>query len=425
MKILIVGGGGREHALAWKIIQSRHVEELHCAPGNPGIALLAWCHPDVKASDIEGQVALADKLRPDLVVIGPDDPLALGLTDRLQEKGFRVFGPTRAAARLEWSKQFAKQVMTESGAPTAAYASFTDHSEALAYVEGQGAPIVVKADGLALGKGVYVCQTLDEAREALREVMLVRTFGDAGARVVIEEFMIGQEVSVLAFADGKTIRQMVSAQDHKPVGEGDTGPNTGGMGTYAPVPAYTPEIAARVQREVLDPVMRLMKERGTPFVGCLFTGLMLTEKGMRVLEFNARFGDPEAQSVLQLLKNDLLEVLNSCVDGRLDQVELHWEEGAACNVVIASGGYPGKYLKGLPISGLEQAEAAGATIFHAGTDVDEEGRLLTAGGRVLGVAASGADLREALETAYGAAGFIRFDGAFCRKDIGQRALKAT
>lgn len=423
MKVLIVGGGGREHAMAWKITQSRHLEELHCAPGNPGISLLAWCHPDVRATDLDGQVALAEKLQPDLIVIGPDDPLAMGLTDRLQAKGFRVFGPTQAAARLEWSKQFAKDVMAATGAPTAAYAVFTAYEEAAAYVEKQGAPIVVKADGLALGKGVYVCRTVDEAHAALKTIMVEKAYGEAGARVVIEEFLHGPEVSVLAFSDGETIRQMVSAQDHKPVGEGDTGPNTGGMGTYAPVPFYTAEMARDVQQKVLEPVILYMKEQATPFVGCLFTGLMLTPDGYRVLEFNARFGDPEAQSVLALLENDLLEVMNACVDGRLDEMPLKWKPLHACNVVVASGGYPGKYLKGLPITGIEEAERTGATIFHAGTDVDEDGRLVTAGGRVLGVMATGPDLLSALATAYSAVKDIQFEGRYARRDIGWRALK--
>lgn len=421
MKILIVGGGGREHALAWKMLQSPLIDELHCAPGNPGIASIAWCHPDVKTTDLDGQVELAAKLQPDLVVIGPEDPLALGLTERLQAIGLRVFGPSQAAAQLESSKEFTKRVLGAVGAPTAAYGSFTNHDEAVAYVEQQGAPIVVKADGLAVGKGVYVCQSVDEAKAALREIMVDRAFGESGARVVIEEFLVGPEVSVLAFADGTTIKQMVSAQDHKPVGEGDTGPNTGGMGTYAPVPIYTPEMAEQVQAQVLEPVMRWMKENGMPFVGCLFTGLILTESGPKVLEFNVRFGDPETQSVLQLLGTDLVQILNACVDGRLDQVDLAWHNGHACNVVVASGGYPGPYLKGLPISGLDDAHAQGATLFHAGTDFSEEGQLVTAGGRVLGVSTVGPTLAEALATAYRAAGFVRFDGAFYRKDIGWRA----
>jgi phosphoribosylamine---glycine ligase len=425
VKVLIVGGGGREHALAWKLLQSRRLDELHCAPGNPGIASIAWCHPEVKATDPDGQVALAEKLRADLVVIGPDEPLALGLTDRLQARGIRAFGPTREAARLEWSKAFAKQIMAETGAPTARYASFDDYAEALRYVAREGAPLVIKADGLALGKGVRVCRTEEEARDALRAMMVERLFGDAGARVVIEEFLTGMEVSVLAVSDGTTVRQLVSAQDHKQVGEGNTGPNTGGMGTVAPVPAYTAEMAAQVQQEVLEPLIRRMRERGTPFVGCLFTGLMLTAKGPRVLEFNVRFGDPEAQVVLPLLRSDLLEVLEACTDGRLAGFDLTWHDGAACNIVVASGGYPGSYVKGYPVEGLDEAAELGVTLFHAGTDFDDDGRLVTAGGRVLGVMAAAPELRTALETAYRAVGLIRFPGAFARRDIGWQALPAA
>ena len=293
MKVMIVGGGGREHALAWKAIQSPLVDELHAAPGNPGIGGFAQCHPGVKATDIEGQVALARKLKADLVIVGMDDALALGLVDRLKEAGIRAFGPTKEAARLEWSKGFAKEIMTRAGVPTARYGSFTDYKSALAYLHAEGAPIVIKADGLALGKGVSVCETMAEAEAALKTAMLDKAFGEAGAKIVIEEFMEGDEVSVLALSDGRTIKQMVSAQDHKPVGEGDTGPNTGGMGTYAPVPRYTPEVARTVQTRILEPVIAAMADRGTPFVGCLFAGLMLTAAGPKVLEFNARFGDPK------------------------------------------------------------------------------------------------------------------------------------
>jgi phosphoribosylamine--glycine ligase len=308
------------------------------APGNPGIARFAWCHPHVTATDIEGQVALAQKLQVDLVIVGPDDALAGGLVDRLKDVGIRAFGPTREAARLEWSKEFAKEIMTRAGVPTAAYGSFTDYETAKAYLELQGAPIVIKADGLALGKGVAVCQTMEDAQQFLKAVMQDQAFGQAGAKVVIEEFMEGQEVSVLAFSDGRTVRQLIAAQDHKRAGDGDTGPNTGGMGTYAPVPAYTPEIAATVQKRILEPVVRAMATRGTPFVGCLFAGLMLTAEGPKVVEFNARFGDPEAQVVLPLLQNDLVEVMLACLDARLHEVELTFHEGAAVNIVLASGG---------------------------------------------------------------------------------------
>ncbi len=423
MKVLIVGGGGREHALAWKVIQSPEIEELHVAPGNPGIGRFAWCHPHVKATDVPGQVALAQKLKADLVIVGPEDPLADGLVDALTAAGIRAFGPTKAAARIEASKDFAKEVMTRASVPTAAYGSFDDYDAALAYIELQGAPIVIKADGLAAGKGVSVCMTLDEAREALKAIMLDGSFAAAGSRVVIEEYMEGEEVSVLAFADGRTIKQMVSAQDHKRVGEGDTGPNTGGMGTYAPVPTYTPQIARAVQKEILEPVISEMARRGAPFTGCLFAGLMLTKDGPKVVEFNCRFGDPETQVVLPLLQNDILQVMSACVDGRLKEVDITFRDAAAANIVLASGGYPGPYLKGLPIEGLEDADARGVTIFHAGTDFTDEGELVTSGGRVLGVMAVGNSLPEALERAYFGAEVISFEGKTYRRDIGWRALK--
>ncbi len=421
MNVLIVGGGGREHALAWKVIQSPLIDELHAAPGNPGIGGFAWCHPEVKATDIAAQVALAQKIQAGLVIVGPDDPLALGLVDALTAAGIPAFGPTQAAARLEWSKEFAKEIMTRAGVPTARYGSFTDYASALAYVEMQGVPIVVKADGLALGKGVTVCTSLDQAREALKSILLDQAFGSAGAKVVIEEFMEGEEVSLLALSDGKTIKALVSAQDHKRIGEGDTGPNTGGMGTYAPVPAYTPELAQLVQKQVLEPTIRTMAGRGTPFVGCLFTGLMLTADGPKVVEYNARFGDPEAEVVLPLLENDLVPVLLACIEGRLDQVSLQFRDAAAACVMVASAGYPGAYPKGLPIGGLEEVDARGVTIFHAGTGFDEEGQLVTAGGRVLGVMALGPDVRSALEHAYYGVEAVEFEGKHYRHDIGWRA----
>lgn len=423
MNVLIVGGGAREHALAWKVIQSREIDELHVAPGNPGISRFAWCHTEVKATDLPGQVALAQKVKADLVIVAPDDPLALGLVDALQAAGIAAFGPTQAAAKIEWSKEFAKEIMTRAGIPTAAYGSFTDYEAALAYVELQGAPIVVKADGLAFGKGVQVCMTIEEAREAVRAVMLDQSFGTANTKVVIEEFMEGEEVSVLALSDGRTIKQMVSAQDHKRIGEGDTGLMTGGMGTYAPVPSYTPEIAALVQKRILEPAIRMMASRGVPFQGCLFTGLMLTADGPKVVEFNARFGDPEAEVVLPLLKGDLLEILQACVMGRLDQVDLDWHDGAAACVMVASAGYPGKYPKGVPISGADEAESLGVVVFHAGTDVDEEGSLVTAGGRVLGVMGRGETVQEALAHAYRGVDVISFEGKQFRQDIGWRALR--
>ncbi len=419
MKVLIVGGGGREHALAWKAIQSRHIDELHAAPGNPGIGRFAWCHPDVEAADVAGQVDLARRLGIDLVIVGPEAPLAAGLVDALTAAGIRAFGPTAAAARIESSKAYAKEVMTAAGVPTAAYAVFTDYEQALAYIEARPGPVVIKADGLAAGKGVQVCAGLDEARAALKAAMVEGAFAEAGSRVVIEEVLEGQEVTVLAFSDGHTVKQMVAAQDHKRVGEGDTGPNTGGMGAYAPVPAYTEAVAAEVQRRILEPTVA---RRGTPFVGCLFAGLMLTADGPKVIEFNARFGDPETQVVLPLLENDLLEVVQACLDGRLHEVELQFRPAAAVNVVLASAGYPGAYAKGLPIRGLVEAEEVGVMVFHAGTAFNDEGQLVTAGGRVLGVMAMGSTLRDALDLAYAGVNQIQFEGRTYRRDIAWRAL---
>lgn len=422
MKVLIVGGGGREHALAWKAIQSRHIDELHAAPGNPGIGRFAWCHPDVEATDVAGQVDLARRLGIDLVIVGPEAPLAAGLVDALTAAGIPAFGPTAAAARIEASKAYAKEVMTAAGVPTAAYADFTDYQQALAYIEARPGPVVIKADGLAAGKGVQVCADLDEARAALRAAMVEGAFDQAGSRVIIEEVLEGQEVSVLAFSDGRTVKQMVAAQDHKRAGEGDTGPNTGGMGAYAPVPAYTADMAEAVQRRILEPTIAELARRGTPFVGCLFAGLMLTADGPKVIEFNARFGDPETQAVLPLLENDLLEVIQACLEARLHQVELRFRPGAAVNVVLASAGYPGKYVKGLPISGLVEADQVGVTVFHAGTAFNEEGQVVTAGGRVLGVMATGPTLRDALAMAYAGVDQIQFEGKTYRRDIGWRAL---
>jgi phosphoribosylamine--glycine ligase len=418
MNVLIVGGGGREHALAWKVIQSRLISELHCAPGNPGIGRFAWCHPEVKATDVAAVVALAQKIKANLVIVGPDDALALGLVDALNAVGINAFGPTKAAAQLEWSKSFAKEIMTQAGLPTARYGSFTDYATALAYLEREGAPIVIKADGLALGKGVTVCMTIDEARVALKSTMI-----DNSTSVVIEEFMEGQEVSVMAFSDGKTIKQMISAQDHKRIGEGDIGPNTGGMGTYAPVPAYTLEIAETVQKRILEPIIRTMANRSTPFIGCLFTGIMLTLDGPKVVEFNARFGDPETQVVMPLMQSDILAVINACLESRLDQIDLTFHDGFAANIVIASAGYPGAYLKGYPIDGLAEADSRNVTVFHAGTAYDDEGMLVTSGGRVCGVMAGGQTLQEALDRAYFGTEAVVFEGKTYRHDIGWRALQ--
>ncbi|MFO7172185.1 MAG: phosphoribosylamine--glycine ligase [Bacillota bacterium] len=420
MKVLVVGGGGREHALAWKLAQSPRVRELHAAPGNAGIARIATCHP-VAATDLPGQVRLARELGVDLVVVGPDDPLALGLVDLLQAEGIRAFGPTRAAARLEASKSFAKEVMRDAGVPTADYAVFTDYEAALAHVRARGGEVVVKADGLALGKGVFVCASVAEAEAALRALMVDRAFGAAGAKVVIEEKLTGPECSVLALCDGEDFVAFPAVQDHKRLGEGDTGPNTGGMGTYTPVPGYTEAVAREVAERILAPTLAAMRERGHPFRGCLFAGLMLTADGPKVLEFNARFGDPEAQVALPMLDMDLLDLMEAALEGGLRGVRLRWRPGAAACVVAASAGYPGAYEKGKVIRGLEEAETRGALVFHAGT-ARQGDQVVTAGGRVLGVVGRGPDLRAALGQAYRALEAIHFDGIYYRKDIGWRAL---
>lgn len=421
MKVLVVGGGGREHALVWKLSKSSLLSELHAAPGNAGIAEVATCH-SVPASDISGQVALAQRLDIDFVVVGPDDPLALGLVDALAAVGIKAFGPTRAAAQLEASKAFAKQIMAEAGVPTAASRVFSDYGAASAYLAEHGAPVVIKADGLALGKGVVVAQTMAEAEAGLRQIMHDRAFGQAGATVVIEDCMEGPEVSVLAFCDGRRVRLMPPVQDHKRIGEGDTGPNTGGMGTYTPVPEYTPELAATVETKIIQPVIDTMARRGTPFQGVLFAGLMLTAAGPMVVEFNARFGDPETQVLMPLLENDLLNVLLACTDGRLDQVDAAWRQEACACVVLASGGYPGDYQKGKPVTGLQEARNRGVLLFHAGTAA-ENGAVVTAGGRVMGVVATGPDLKRALAAAYWGVEAVQFEGRYARRDIGWRALR--
>ncbi len=418
MKVLVIGSGGREHAICWKLAQSTRVTELLCAPGNAGIAALARC-VDVKATDIDGIVALAKAERVDFVVVAPDDPLALGCVDRLNAAGIAAFGPTQSAARMESSKIFAKELMAKYGIPTARCAVFDDCGAALAYVEQQGAPIVIKADGLALGKGVVVAQTLEEAREAVLSMLEGHRFGEAGARVLIEECMTGPEVTLLCLADGKTIWPMLASQDHKRAFDGDLGPNTGGMGAFAPSPRYTPEVAARVEREIMRPTLAALQAEGIAFRGVLYIGLMLTPQGPRVVEYNARFGDPETQALLPLLESDLLEALLASAEGRLGPEHLRWREGAAACVVLASGGYPGEYARGKVIEGVDQAEQSGAIVFHAGTARAAEGSLVTAGGRVLGVTACAATLGEAVREAYAAADRVTFEGAHMRRDIGR------
>lgn len=418
MKILIVGSGGREHAIAWKVSQSPKAEKIYCAPGNAGIEEYAECVP-IGAMEFEKLAAFAKEKEIDLTVVGMDDPLVGGIVDVFEKEGLRVFGPRKNAAVLEGSKAFSKDLMKKYGIPTAAYENFDDPDKALAYLETAEFPIVLKADGLALGKGVLICNTLEEAKEGVREIMLDKHFGAAGNRMVIEEFMTGREVSVLSFVDGKTIKCMTSAQDHKRALDGDQGLNTGGMGTFSPSPFYTPEIDEFCQKHIYQPTVDAMAAEGRPFKGVIFFGLMLTEKGPKVLEYNARFGDPEAQVVLPRMKNDIVDVFEACIDGTLDQIDLQFEDNAAVCVVLASGGYPVSYEKGFPIEGLENLKGRdGVYVFHAGTR-KENGRFVTNGGRVLGVTATGPDLKAARANAYEAVKQVSFEKAYCRSDIGK------
>lgn len=422
MNILIVGSGGREHTIALSVAKSRHAEKIYCAPGNAGISEVAQCVP-IGVMEFEKLVSFAKEKEIDLVIVGMDDPLVGGLVDELEAAGIRAFGPRKNAAILEGSKAFAKDLMKKYDIPTAAYETFDDAGKALAYLETASYPIVLKADGLALGKGVLICSTKKEAQDGVREIMEDKKFGDAGNRMVIEEFMTGREVSVLSFVDGKTIRIMSSAQDHKRAGDGDTGLNTGGMGTFSPSPFYTEEIDEYCKKYIYQATVDAMAKEGRPFKGVIFFGLMLTEKGPRVLEYNARFGDPEAQVVLPRMKNDILEVMEACIDGKLDEVSLEFEDNAAVCVVLASAGYPLHYEKGIPISGLERfEEEEGYYCFHAGTKFDEAGTLVTNGGRVLGVTAKGADLKKARENAYKATEWVQFENKYMRNDIGNAIL---
>lgn len=415
MKILVVGGGGREHALIWKIAQNPRAEKIYCAPGNGGISRLAEC-VDIAATDIAAMVAFAKEKAIDFVVVAPDDPLALGMVDAMEAAGIRAFGPNKAAAIIEASKAYSKQLMKKYHIPTAEYEIFSDYSAAKEYVEICKIPVVLKADGLALGKGVLICKTREEARAGLKTIMEDKAFGSAGNTVVIEEFLEGPEVSVLTFCDGTTILPMESAQDHKRALDNDEGTNTGGMGTFCPTPKYTAEMRRRVEEEIIVPTMHALNKEGRKFKGVIFFGLMLTKDGPKLLEYNARFGDPEAQSVLFRMKNDLLTILEAVVDERLNEIQLEWEPGAAVCVVMASGGYPGSYEKGKEITGLEQVDED-VMVFHAGTKL-EDGKFRTAGGRVLGVTARGRDMEEAREKAYANVKKIHFDGAHYRTDIG-------
>ena len=418
MKILIVGSGGREHAIAWKIAQSSKVEKIYCAPGNAGIAEYAEC-VDIKAMEFDRLAAFAKEHAVDLTVVGMDDPLVGGIVDVFEAQGLRVFGPRKNAAILEGSKAFSKDLMKKYHIPTAAYENFDNAKAALSYLETAKFPIVLKADGLALGKGVLICNTLAEAQDGVREIMTDKKFGQAGNRMVIEEFMTGREVSVLTFVDGKTIRIMTSAQDHKRAGDGDTGLNTGGMGTFSPSLFYTKEIDAWCMEHIYQPTVDAMRAEGREFKGIIFFGLMLTADGPKVLEYNARFGDPETQVVLPRMKTDIVDVFNACVDGTLDQIGLEFEDNAAVCVVLASDGYPVSYKKGYVIHGLETfQDKDGYYAFHAGTAASPDG-IVTNGGRVLGVTAKGADLKEARANAYEAVKWIDFENKYFRHDIGK------
>jgi phosphoribosylamine---glycine ligase len=417
MRVLVVGSGGREHALAWKISQSPLVSALLAAPGNPGMAGVATLTP-VAADDLDGLTDLARRERIDLVVVGPEVPLAKGLVDRLSAAGILTFGPTAAAAEIEGSKSFAKEVMVAAGIPTAEYAAFTQIEPALAWAKGRAGQVVVKADGLAAGKGVVVCSSLDEAEQALQEIMVARLYGAAGARVILEEKLNGPEASCIALTDGIRVRMLPPAQDHKRIFDGDRGPNTGGMGAFCPTPKVTPELLADIQRTVLVPALRELSRRGRPFRGALYAGLMLTERGPRVLEFNARFGDPETQPILMRVKGDLLPALVASARGNLDGIELELDTRAAVGVVLAAEGYPGHVTQGDDIHGTDAEFPPEVQVFHAGTRRDAEGRLVTAGGRVLTVCALGAGLDDAARRAYGAAARITFRGMHFRKDIG-------
>ena len=419
MKILVVGGGGREHAIIKKIKQNPEVTEIVCLPGNAGIAADAEC-VNIKATDIDGIVGYVKGHPVDFAVVAPDDPLALGCVDRLHELGVKCFGPDAKAARIEASKVFAKNLMKKYAIPTAAYESFEDARKALDYVKNCPLPIVVKADGLALGKGVTICFTRDEAAAAVKAAMLDGAFGASGSRVVIEEYLEGPEVSVLAFTDGHVVKPMVSSMDHKRVGDGDVGPNTGGMGTIAPNPCYTPEVAERCMREIFLPTVAAMNAEGCPFKGCLYFGLMVTKDGPKVIEYNCRFGDPETQVVLPLMKSDLLTVMLAVENGTLADTPVEFEDGAACCVMLASGGYPGKYEKGKVIDLGRAGDMA--EIYHSGTGRNEKGELVTAGGRVLGVCCTADDLQTAIEKAYRATDEVKWDGMILRRDIGKRAL---
>ncbi|MCI9219309.1 MAG: phosphoribosylamine--glycine ligase [Lachnospiraceae bacterium] len=420
MRVLIIGGGGREHAIAVAMKKSSRLDALYCVPGNAGIAQIAECEPSIGVMEFDKITAYAKEKAIDLVFVAPDDPLAAGLVDVLEEAGMRVFGPRKCAAILEGSKAFSKDLMKKYHIPTAGYETFDNAGDALTYLEHASMPIVLKADGLALGKGVLICNTLEEARAGVREIMEEKHFGDAGNVLVAEEFLTGREVSVLAFVDGKTVKTMTSAQDHKRARDGDEGPNTGGMGCFSPSPFYTEEVDAYCRKYIYQPTVDAMAAEGREFKGVIFFGLILTEDGPKVLEYNARFGDPETQVVLCRMKNDILDVVDACIDGTLDKIRLQFEDNAAVCVVLASEGYPVSYRKGFEITGLERFGAeSDYYCFHAGSKTDEKGRIVTNGGRVLGVTAKADTLGEARRKAYEATGWVNFENKYMRHDIGK------
>lgn len=421
MKVLVVGGGGREHALVWKISQSPRVSKVYCAPGNAGIAADAGCIK-IGAEDVEGLLKFALEEKIDLTVVGPEAPLTLGIVDKFREAGLRIFGASRKAAQLEGSKVLAKELMAKYDIPTARYCDFTDSAQAIAYIRENGAPCVVKADGLAAGKGVIVAMTEQEACDAVKLIMEDKAFGDSGNRLVVEEFLDGEEVSILAFTDGTAVIPMVSSQDHKRIFDNDEGPNTGGMGAYSPAPVYTKDLEPFVYEKILLPTIQGMAAEGRTYEGVLYAGLMITKDGPKVLEYNARFGDPETQAVLARLETDIVDIIEAIIDKKLAGTQIKWRDEAAVCVVMAAGGYPGSYEKGQAISGLEDAAATGATVFHAGT-AEKDGRIVANGGRVLGVTALGQTIPEAIANVYKAVGKITWDGVQYRKDIGQKALK--
>ncbi len=424
MRVLVIGSGGREHALAWKINQSPMVSRVYCAPGNTGTSF-ACENVSIGIEDTERLLQFAKEKKVDLTVVGPEQPLVMGIVDLFEREGVRIFGPTQKAAELEGSKSFAKEIMRKCGIPTAGFASFTDPDQAKAYLENKEYPLVIKADGLAAGKGVIICGEKKKAFSAISQIMEEKTFGSAGGRIVIEDFLEGEEASYLAFVDGEHVLPMASSQDHKAVFDGDQGPNTGGMGAYSPAPVMDKKTMDRVTNEVALPVVKAMKNEGRPFKGILYAGLMISEKGPKVLEFNCRFGDPETQPVLLRMKSDIVPLFQASIEGNLDKHTIEWSETSAICVVMASRGYPGPYNKGMPISGLDaKGGVEGARVFHAGVDFTD-GRIVTNGGRVLGVTAEGRDIKSAIDNAYAAVSRIKWEGAYYRRDIGKKALSLS